>query len=642
MSSKKNVKSSRKTPSETGRGFADVEDLHTFRATTLALPKHECLLLVDQALLLIDQHYIDLPKQEMLPEASHPIRRLRLLRSRIEHARSGDSKEAAAFHQELGSIFLSLRDPLTSYLLPAPFSNKVAFVPFLVEECFESRDGELTRRYLVTRLFDGFQEPHLVPGVEVLRWNGIPIARAVELNGARVEASSLEERLTLGIRTLTVRPLSYSLPPEEDDVLVEYRTADDLLHQLKVPWLVSSALETVDAGDLMDISSEAASAQAIDLEQAALRSARKLLFAPEVVAGEARMARRRAAARARGLSSMIPGVLEARPVTTEAGEIGYVRIWTFCVSDADAFVAEFIRLVEQLPQDGLVIDVRGNDGGLIWAGEQLLQVLTPRLIQPILFQFRNTPLNLRLAEHNVFLWRWYRALREALEVGGTYSAGYPITDLAAANAVGQRYHGPVLLITDPICYGATDIFAAGFRDHGIGQILRVNGNVAAGGVNAWGQDLLQQLAFGVDSPYQPLPGSARMWVSVRRAIRMGASEGTALEDLGVVPDMVLNLTQDDLLEGNRDLITAAADLLARQPKRRLKVQLGDLSGQGQDVTVSCEGLTRVDVYLNGRPLGSLDVTNGANTFTLPAVDNGSLGVRGFSDDALVAARFLRL
>ncbi len=75
---------------------------------------------------------------------------------------------------------------------------------------------------------------------------------------------------------------------------------------------------------------------------------------------------------------MFPGVLQARPVTTDSGVIGYLRIRTFNVDNAESFVAEIVRLIEQLPQDGLIIDVRGNGGGLITAGEQLLQVFTPR------------------------------------------------------------------------------------------------------------------------------------------------------------------------------------------------------------------------------------------------------------------------
>ena len=45
--------------------------------------------------------------------------------------------------------------------------------------------------------------------------------------------------------------------------------------------------------------------------------------------------------------------------------------------DPAAFVAEFVRLVELLPQEGLILDVRGNGGGHIFASEFTLQTLTP-------------------------------------------------------------------------------------------------------------------------------------------------------------------------------------------------------------------------------------------------------------------------
>ena len=42
----------------------------------------------------------------------------------------------------------------------------------------------------------------------------------------------------------------------------------------------------------------------------------------------------------------------------------------------------------------------------------------------------------------------------------TDKAGHPITDPAACNFIGQRYYGPVVLVTNALCYSATDIFTA--------------------------------------------------------------------------------------------------------------------------------------------------------------------------------------
>ncbi len=69
------------------------------------------------------------------------------------------------------------------------------------------------------------------------------------------------------------------------------------------------------------------------------------------------------------------GTFRAQSVTTPSGEFGYIRIFTFNVDDPDAFIDEFVRLAELLPQNGLIVDVRGNGGGHIYASEGLLQVL---------------------------------------------------------------------------------------------------------------------------------------------------------------------------------------------------------------------------------------------------------------------------
>jgi C-terminal processing protease CtpA/Prc len=629
-----------KAPKATRPQLAGTLDLRSFRDATQTLSKHEQLLLVEQAQILIEQNYVHLPLKEAM-HAVEPRQRLRLLHRRIEQTPDDERGGSLRFHQELAAIFLSLRDLHTNYLLPDPIANKIAFVPFMVEDFFDEGEAEGVRRYLVTRLFDGFQEPPFAPGVEILRWNGIPIERAVELNGDRFAGSNLEARRARGIETLTVRPLIQSLPPDEDFVLVEYRTTTGRMHELRVPWFVFEPDRSGVSG-LGDVTGDVATEQGIDVEQTLVRLARKVLFAPDVVAAEGRMARRKAPARGQGLVSMMPGVLEARSVTTDAGEIGYVRIWTFSVPNADVFVAEFIRLIEQLPQDGLIIDVRGNGGGLIPAGEQLLQVLTPREIAPTLFQLRNTPLNLRLAEQIGFLAPWRESMRQALETGAPYSAGFPITNRAAANAVGQRYHGPVVLITDALCYSTTDIFAAGFADHGIGPILGVDGNMGAGGANVWDHQLLRQLAPAGDSPYRPLPGNAGMRVSMRRTIRVGASAGTVLEDLGVVPDRIHRMTRNDLFEGNPDLIAAAADLIAGLPKRRLMIRLGQVGEAGQEVIADCLGMDRLDVLVNARPLGSLDISDGENGFVMPLSGNAIADFRGFSNGARVAVRRVQL
>src|SRR5262249_48554849 len=114
--------------------------------------------------------------------------------------------------------------------------------------------------------------------------------------------------------------------------------------------------------------------------------AQRLLFAPHTVAQElALQATGELPSPAAGddvLPTTMPQVFRARSVTTSSGTFGHIRIFTFSVDDEDAFVSEFIRLIEQLPQNGLIVDVRGNGGGLIFASEFTLQTLTPPDVPP--------------------------------------------------------------------------------------------------------------------------------------------------------------------------------------------------------------------------------------------------------------------
>jgi C-terminal processing protease CtpA/Prc len=338
----------------------------------------------------------------------------------------------------------------------------------------------------------------------------------------------------------------------------------------------------------------------------------------------------------------MPDVFAFREVETAKGTFGYIRIWTFNVEDADTFVQEFVRIAGMLPTTGLIVDVRGNGGGLITAGERLLQVLTPRSIEPERLHFINTPLTARLAQDVPWLEQWRESIEQAVETGATFSLGFPIDAAEEANRLGQQYHGPVLLITDALCYSTTDIFAAGFQDHEIGPILGTSGNTGAGGANVWTHDLLGQLLPGPDSPLEPLPSGTSFRVSIRRTTRVGERSGVPVEDLGVVPNEVHRMTKADVLEGNRDLIERAAELLAELPRYRLALKTKAKNGK-VTVTVEAENLTRLDAAVDGRPLASLDVEDGKASFDVPgAADGRLLEVKGYDADRFAACRRISL
>jgi hypothetical protein len=259
-------------------------------------------------------------------------------------------------------------------------------------------------------------------------------------------------------------------------------------------------------------------------------------------------------------------------------DVAYIRVFNFEVDNQRRFLERVVRLVTKptFPQAGLILDVRGNPGGNIRAAESLLQLFTPKRIEPASFEFINTPLNYTICKTAPKDWnleRWVPSMRDAALTGAAYSAGFPLTLDDQCNGVGQVYYGPVVLITDALSYSATDMFAAGFQDNRVGVVLGTSDNTGAGGANVWSlDDLLRALGGNPESPYKKLPKGVEMRVAMRRSSRVGAHAGVLLEEFGVEPDERHRTTRADILEQNGDLIAAAAAIIQDRPMWRLSVQ----------------------------------------------------------------------
>lgn len=590
--------------------------------------------IVQQALVLLEGVYVHLPFKRAM-HAIDPVQRLKLLAVRL------DRLSDARFHAEMIGIFASLRDLHTQYLLPQPYSSLVAYLPFLPEEFFE----EGRRGYVVSKLVPGFEHPTFKPGVLVTYWNGVPFERAVDLNAERQGGSNEAARHAHGLELMCFRPMGFTAPPDEDWVVVGYNDGVED-RELRLEWQIVDPTAPPQGVAAHDPSASGVENLAIDVRTELLRRAKKLVFAPAAMRAEVDMARIAPLAAAPPPKvpegqSVMPDVFEFREASGPGGPFGYIRIRTFNVSDADAFVAEFVRMAGLLPEGGLVIDVRGNPGGLATAGEQLLQVLTPRPIDPERLQFINTSLTHRLAAATDSLVPWRDSIAQAVETGAVYSLGFPLQPVEDYNRVGQQYWGPIVLITDALCYSTTDIFAAGFQDHEIGPVVGTSSNTGAGGANLWTYELLSARMPGPDSPFQPLPAGTSFHVAIRRMTRVGPRSGVPVEDLGVQPDERYNMTLRDVLYGNEDLIAFAGHVLARLRVHRLSAVVEEGAGGAANVRLDTRNLSRLDVLFDGRPALTLDVTDGPSELAV-TVPQGArlLEVVGYDGDRLAARRRL--
>lgn len=600
------------------------------RAARLTPKQRETV--VEEFLALLEGLYAHLPLKRAMYGVD-AIQRLRLLKRNVAQV------DDLGFHREMADIVTDLRDAHTRYAGPARLKGRTAMLPFLVEMYGAPPHGPT---YIVSNVVDNAElvgDPAFEAGVELTFWNGVPMDRAVDIHAEQETGGRPDSRRARALETLTLRSLQFGPPPDERWVVIGYIGLDGTEREVKIPWRVVAPGRAPTAGAA--VANRGSALQfAIDPAREAARRTKQLLFAPRTWMGERQPQQPRAATRRSAITTTMPDVLDCHTVSTPSGEFGLLRLWSFDLSDDEPYLAEVIRLLGELPQDGLIIDLRGNPGGLIWAAERMLQLFTPRHIVPTRFSLLATELTREMARHNnVDFEPWLDSLAASVAMGELYSQAVPITPVERCNDIGQVYSGPVVAVVDANTYSAGDLFAAGFIDNEVGTLLTVGQATGAGGANVWGQDIVFDTLAGTDFKRTRLPAGITYTVSVRRATRgCGPAEGSAIEDVGVVGHDTYAMSYHDLVGGNEDLHNYCAKLLAEQDMSLLHCTP---SGAGRSLSLTTDGLDRLDIYVDDRPQASLTVPvkKGTVKHRLPA-DWTQVEVQGFKGRRLRQRRIV--
>jgi hypothetical protein len=360
--------------------------------------------------------------------------------------------------------------------------------------------------------------------------------------------------------------------------------------------------------------------RAINPAAAAIKKAKLLMFAPEATRGisRARTTPGRPSgkgAKAREFRTNLPAFLRARTICGVANgeELGYLRIFEFDVPSVRQFLEEAKRLLSLMPPRGLVVDIRGNPGGIVVAAEMALQFFTPRAIEPVRFSLLATDfvrmMTRRVANRSEYK-PWIPSLNAAVRNGELYSAAIPITDPAKCSIGGQVYGGPVILVADSTTYSSGDLFSAGFVDNNIGPLMCVGQSTGAGGASIWDYESLRYAMVGSSMKLPRLPEGGEVQFSLLRATRVGPQLGTPIEDVGVSASRRYQyaMTRDDLLHENRDMLARCIDWLVKQ---RYTV-MTCLPGKARRmIDVQTKGLDQLDVKMNDYRLASVRIKDGA-------------------------------
>lgn len=614
-----------------------IESMPAFleRAAKDKLKLEEKLLLLDQAILILEEFYAHLHFKRAR-YAVDPVQRLRLLRDDVEQLTDME------FHAEMVKSFARLRDPHTFYALPKPFAGASAFLPFRMQHYFD-QDGAI--RFLVTEVMNGFVHDSFTPGAHVTHYNGMPVEEAVWRETGLDLAGNEDAQFIRGLNSLFGRALDNSAPREEHYAMLQYHPAppqDGEELGILLPWQVMTGLRLP--------SSSGGSRSSIFTSQLQTNECRKALWEW----GQLEQEKQADEIYGSGVPSPPPpqksnetrfpalfsftasGFAEqdtaagVRPSALRDGKrpdclYGYLRIHSFNAASAADFLREAKRILKMLNDgagDGLVLDIRSNPGGSIEAAEGLLQMLTPREIQTSQFHFMNSRttrnIAVQLSKRVEFdrtaavqqFDEWREGLLASLAEGSVLTPGRPLTRVENANDTGQVYQGPVVLLIDALSYSAADIFAAGFEDNEIGPILGVDRNTGGGGANRWLYDELRENTSRIPNvPLRVLPGGANFGIAIRRATRVGRNLGSALEDVGVQCSEGLfhPRTFRDLLEGDAELLRKACALLSERPTYWLKIEKAAIKRDGVHILMQTIGIDRIECYLDGLPQFTLAV-----------------------------------
>ncbi len=544
--------------------FNYVISLEKFWQTDGYMNLGDKLHVIEQAKTILSQAYVHLNQKNAL-YAANPIEHLDVIRQRLLEGEYEEEPELQ-FHQKIISVFNSLRDLHTMYQLPMPFKDKVTFLPFFVEQYFENGEA----KFIISKLLGNHQKP-FSKGVEITHWNGIPIHKAIWNNGRNYAGSNNEARFARGLDSLTFRPLAVMLPPLEDWVTVRYKAKNDRIYNRRFEWMVGSIhsniwekLENEQAISKLSFSS------GYDYLTELIHKTKMYFFAPKIAKRSGDMGKKRVEPKSGYVKTSFPGHFKAKKL--DQHDVGYVRIYSFNVSDPEAFAQEFQRIITTFGTKKLIVDIRNNGGGHIWAAEFILQALSDKSIIPEYAQFINSNLAEDICKthspssaiQDLDLSVWYDTLKEIKNTGTAFSIAYPITPEKEMKKFKAKNKFKTVLITDALCYSASDIFAAGFKDANIGKIIGIHKNTGAGGANVWTHSLLYYLTKngqGQSTYFKPMQYGADIRVAVRRTLRNGKNRGVPLEDLGVMPDKIHHMTKKDLLFQNEDLIAFACNLI---------------------------------------------------------------------------------
>jgi C-terminal processing protease CtpA/Prc len=454
------------------------------------------------------------------------------------------------FHLAMQKIFIDLHDHHTNYMAPMPLRCSYGIAPLDFADVYE--DGAL--KVIVrsrTSILEKFapEAEAAKPGDELIAVNDKPINELLE-DLKNWSGGANEDAMVAGaVMSLAFMPLAETPVPAADKIKYTLKRGSETI-TINSQYFAALNLP----GCVEEFTSEDSRKKTVTSD-AFLRAENphirvyKDLVAPSMAPF--------------GDEDTLP-VGKFYTIATPAGKLAKFDLETFVPegrASADDVIHQVRTLLEkaQPTTDALIIDMRGNGGGLILLAEGLTQLFTPNQIETMPVRFLPNDLNLSmfLNSNQGHENGWSQDTRDGIKNNARYTAPRVITSNDAANRYGQVWFKPVVILTDANCYSACDLFAASMQDHAAATIIGTHETTGAGGANVMEYDIFRQIfdmASPANNPFLDLPGKQGMRVSWRQTIRVGKNKGALIEDSGVKSDIVVRYRTEDIVGGESRLL----------------------------------------------------------------------------------------
>lgn len=555
-------------------------------------------LVIDQAQLFLTNMYVhrELKLKEFGPSADFSAR-LKDLKKKVT------TVSDTVFHETMQAIFRDLHDLHTNYSAPLPLRCSYILAPMVFRDVVEQGEQKIVFER-IGRSFTTVEGAHRDAKLldELVAVDGVDIKSYMDIVRSESGGANPDAMTVFGLMNLSVRSLAEAPLPKNDTMTYTLR-GDNGLYDVKTDLYAivneQNCVASVTGRGATANGNMPLGVSRSDSENPRIKIWKKFV-APEIPVPFS--------------DDILNEIASFQAIRTPAGRLTIMNLFTFMPENSS--VESLVHRVKeelikrQATSDALIVDVRGNGGGAVKLAEELIQIFTPSVIEPMPVRLLPNKLNLEmfLRSNDGADNAWSSETRKAMAAGNMYTKPLVLTTPREANRFGQVWFKPVVVLTDAACYSACDLFAAGMQDHAAATVIGTHASTGAGGANVMEYDAFRSVFGGSnnrDNPFVTLPEFQSFRVSWRQTLRVGKNAGKLIENYGVKPDLVIPYTRADLAGGeSREVMRGINRVIAKLlPRYKSSIALASTvrmqNNQSATWAEDVKGVDAVEVFLGG-------------------------------------------